>query len=154
MAGTIEMDAFRSGLQTIFEELFETEREYLLDKGEHFWATLDSIDADLASRQAAPGVSTIAAQVTHVEFLIDGLVNHFGEQLDWGAAWQVNSVTADEWQALIAKLKDRYTEMRAFAAANEHWDAMMIGGAFALVAHIAYHLGQIREKAGILRANA
>jgi hypothetical protein len=152
LAGQIELDAFRGGLVAILEELFETERNYILDDGEHFTATLAEIDATLASRQIAPGVSTLAAQVAHVEFLIDAIVNHFGSSVDWSLAWKVTAVTEAEWAELTAKLQQRYAEMKAFASTNANWDEMMIGGAFALVAHVGYHLGQIRQMLGILKA--
>jgi hypothetical protein len=152
MAGTIELADFRSGLTTILEELFETDRNYILDDDEYFWATLSQIDAALASRQIAPGISTLAAQVSHVEFLIDAIVNHFGGSVDWSAAWKVTTVSDQEWAELIERLRTRYAEMTSFANSNERWDAMMIGGAFALVAHIGYHLGQIRAMLGILKA--
>jgi hypothetical protein len=99
-------------------------------------------------------VASLAAQVTHVEFLIDGLVNHFGESLDWTAAWNVTSISESDWADLNARLLQRYDEILAFARSNERWDAMMIGGSFALVAHLAYHLGQIRALLGVLTAGA
>lgn len=154
MTGTIELADFRSGLTTILEELFETDRNYILDDNENFWATLNEFDAELASKAIAPGISTLAAQVAHVEFLIDAIVNHFGGTVDWSAAWKVATVSDEEWANLIERLRMRYAEMTAFANSNECWDAMMIGGAFALVAHIAYHLGQIRALVGVLKATS
>ncbi len=152
MAGQIDLDAFRGGLVAIIEELFETERNYILDDGEHFTATLAEIDAELASREIAPGISTLAAQVSHVEFLIDAIVNHFGGSVDWSTAWKVTSVTTEEWKDLTSRLRQRYDEMKAFAQTNTTWNEMYIGGAFALVAHLGYHLGQIRQMLGILTA--
>lgn len=152
MAHSIELEAFRGGLMTVLEELFETDRQYILDQNENMWATLAHIDAGTASETFASGMATIAAQVSHIEFLIDAILNHFGEHVDWSAAWNVGAVTDDEWADLTQRLRARYEELKAFASGNTNWDQMMIGGAFALVAHIAYHLGQIREALGVIWA--
>jgi hypothetical protein len=148
----IDVADFRGGLLVVLDELFETNHGYVLDPNETIFETLASIDAHTASTAPAPGMATLAAQVTHLEFLIDGLVNHFGESLDWGAAWQVSTITADDWAALVSNLHLRYDEVKAFVQANDNWDANMIGGAFALVAHIAYHHGQIREALGTVQS--
>lgn len=152
MDQSIELDAFRGGLVTILEELFETDRRYILDQNENLWATLAHIDADTASETFAHGLATIAGQVSHIDFLIDAVLNHFGEDLDWEAAWNVGAVTDEEWADLVRRLRARYDELKAYASTHADWDQMMIGGAFALVAHIAYHLGQIREALGVIRA--
>ena len=60
-------------------------------------------------------------------------------------------MTEAEWADLIARLQAAYQEIRRFASTFEGWDMMYVGGAFALVAHCAFHLGEIRQGLGVLR---
>ena len=54
------------------------------------------------------------------------------------------------WQTLVTNLRRAYDELIIVAAAFDHWDAQSIGGAFALVAHSAYHLGEVRQGLGVV----
>jgi len=74
---------------------------------------------------------------------MEGLTNGWGPA-DWAGSWQIGEVTEDEWQDLVARLRASWETIRAFAATNEQWDANFVGGAFGIVAHTAYHLGEIR----------
>lgn len=71
---------------------------------------------------------------------------------DWDASWRVGPVSDEEWRGLIARLHSTLAETREFVRTWENWDARFVGGAFALVAHCAYHLGEIRQGLGVLRA--
>ncbi len=149
MAGAISIQAYRHGLLVVLEEVFERVHGYLLDPGTSLFETLASISAEEASRPVGANGATLAAQVNHVRFYIDVLLNgaRTGEQrpADWGASWRVGAVTEDEWRELIERLRVAYGQVRAFAQAFEDWDERFVGGAFALVGHCAYHLGQIRQ---------
>jgi hypothetical protein len=148
---------FVSSLVTILDELFSSEDaqdNYVLDKGTSMFSTLATIDAATASKQYSPRCSNLAAQVNHTRFyldtVMDGMRNGW-QQVDWDASWQIGDVTAAEWQELIARLQSTYTELRTFAASNTSWSPPMVGGAFAIVAHNAYHLGEIRQALAILQ---
>lgn len=69
------------------------------------------------------------------------------EQVDWGEIWRtVREVTPEEWEASIARLKETYQRLRARFETYDAWDSPnAVGGASALVAHTAYHLGEIRQ---------
>ena len=65
---------------------------------------------------------------------------------DWPSSWQLKHVTPDEWQALKQDL--RHTQQRVLAAMQDLdvWDGQdNIGASLAILAHTAFHLGQIRE---------
>jgi hypothetical protein len=77
-----------------------------------------------------------------------------GEYLpvDWEGSWKVGEVDDAAWQALVDRLRANYEGLRTFVATNETWNAMFVGGAFGLVAHNAYHLGEIRQALAALAA--
>lgn len=155
MAGTIPLEAYREGLLTILEEVFETSHGYLLDPATSLFETLASVSAEEASRPVHANGATLAAQVNHLRFYIDVMTEgaRTGEQrpADWASSWRVKAVTADEWRDLIERLRAAYGQVRAFAGSFEDWDTRFVGGAFALVGHCAYHLGEIRQGLGVLR---
>ena len=91
--------------------------------------------------------------MNHVRFYIDAMMEFAAigpHKVDWDASWQVGSVSDAEWQDLIDRLRTAYGELQAFARTFEHWDERYVGGAFALVGHCAYHLGQIRQSLCVL----
>jgi hypothetical protein len=155
MTGNIPVEAFRGGLLVILEEVFERVHGYLLDPGTSLFETLASISAEEASRPICANCASLAAQVNHVRFYIDVMIEgaRTGEQkpADWAASWQVGSVTDDEWRELVERLRAAYQQVRGFAHAFDAWDERFVGGAFALVGHCAYHLGEIRQGLGVLR---
>jgi len=155
MGAEISVETFRGGLVMVLEELFEQVRGYVLDPGTSLFETLATISAEEASRPVSPQSATLAAQVNHLcvhlESLVPGLSSRGAERPDWPASWRVDSVTDEEWSELIARLRTGYDAIRQFAETYEDWNVMFVGGAFALVAHTAYHLGEIRQGIGVLR---
>ena len=108
--------------------------------------TLASLSAEEASRDW--GGNSVAAHAHHILFSFDA----FGAYIagdptprDWNESWAVNTVDAAQWEALQQKLADRYTALKhAFKTLPDNEKA--VGGAVAAVAHLAYHIGAIRQK--------
>lgn len=147
--------AFRKALTVALEECFESHHGYMLDPGEYFFATLDGISAAEASVPVSSTSSSIAAQVNHTTFYIDAILDvvRTGEfkRLDWDSSWQVDVVNEARWQALVDDLHRAFDELKTLAAGFEDWTENSIGGAFGLVGHSMYHLGQIREGIAVVR---
>jgi hypothetical protein len=147
--------AFREALLLLLEEVFAQVHVIILDKGTSFFETLETVTAEEASRPISSQSASIAAQVNHTRFYIDGLLEvvRTGEQkpLDWAGSWQVGPVDEEQWHALLKDLRRAYDEVVDLARAFDQWDARAIGGAIALVAHSAYHLGEIRQGLGVIR---
>jgi hypothetical protein len=154
MAEQIPIETFRTSLLTILEEIFEQVHGYVLDPETSLFETLATVSAEEASQPISARCACLAAQVNHVRFYIDVMMESVKEgtdvRADWDASWQVGPVTEEEWQDLVARLRAAYQEVRAFAQAFDAWDEQFVGGAFALVAHCAYHLGEIRQALGVL----
>lgn len=155
MSDTIAVGDFRCGLLTVLEEIFERVHGYVLDPGTSLFETLATISAEEASRPISAHSATLAAQVNHARFYLDVLMQgaQGGERrsVDWESSWRVGAVTGEEWRDLVERLRDTYGELRQFASTFDGWDARFIGGAFAMVGHCAYHLGEIRQGLGVLR---
>jgi hypothetical protein len=67
-------------------------------------------------------------------------------RVDWGEIWRtVSSVTPDEWDAIQAELRTNYNRTLSLIEDTPAWEESQIGGAIAVIAHTAYHLGEIRQ---------
>ena len=65
---------------------------------------------------------------------------------DWTAAWQIVTVSEEEWMASLANLKASYQRFRAYLSSLDTWQGRSdVGGALGVVVHTAYHLGEIRQ---------
>jgi len=146
---SISNEVFRMAVVSVLEETFErVERSIFLDKGDSFFESLANVSAEEASRPIAAHGNSIAAQVNHVAAFI-GWLNTMtsGEpvgMLDWEGTWSKNEVTPAEWDELVAELQTVYRDLRSYATTNTDW-APYVEGSFGLVAHCAFHLGQIRH---------
>jgi hypothetical protein len=65
--------------------------------------------------------------------------------------WSVITETDFEWTGLQQRLRESYDELRKSIAAHAPASVESIGGAVGAVAHAAYHLGAIRQKAALSR---
>lgn len=151
MTTTIQQSEFTKAVLTVLEEAFESVRGYFLDAHTSLLETLAEISAEEASIPVGGKCATLAAQVAHVNFYIELLERYLqtgqNERADWGEIWRtVHEVTPEEWAASQARLKQTYGRIRQLIETYEHWDTEdEMSGAIALVAHTAYHLGEIRQ---------
>jgi hypothetical protein len=155
--GQIATDDFRNALLVCLEEAFENVHGYFLDKGTSLFETLETVTAEEASRAASPSVATLAAQVNHTAFYLDAAIRfattgYGDEKPDWERSWNLASVSEEEWDALRQNLKTQYGRIQELVRTNPVWNVQMMGGAIAMVAHCAYHLGEIRQALGVVRA--
>jgi isopropylmalate/homocitrate/citramalate synthase len=134
-----------------FEETFEKVQGVYLDKGTSLFETLAGISAEVASTPVGTSCATIAAHVEHMRFYIDILEQFIHsnppKDVDWKHIWNtVSAVTPDEWAASIQRLRASYERVLKGLKARTEWDGNDdFGGAFAIVVHTAYHLGEIRQ---------
>jgi hypothetical protein len=151
MTATIQTNQFTGELLFLLEETFESVHDFFLDGGTSLIETLAGISAEEASIPVGGKCATIAAQVTHVCFYLDVLNRYIktgqNEDVDWGEVWRtVREVTPEAWAALQERLRQTYTRTREMIQSYDRWDVEnSLGGAMAIVAHTAYHLGEIRQ---------
>ena len=103
-------------------------------------------------------MGTLAAQVKHVAFYLETVERSVRDpnlpQVDWTEIWRtVGGVTPEEWQAIQDDLRRAYDLILGLVGSAPDWrDETEIGGAIAIVAHTAYHLGEIRQALCVIRA--
>jgi len=151
MTTTISTTQFTVELLSLLTETFESVQGIYLDRGTSLTETLAGITAQEASIPVGNKCATIAAQVTHVCFYLDVLYRYIktgeNEQVDWGEIWRtVRQVTPEEWSVLQERLRKTYERTKEMVQSYDRWDTEnSLGGAMAIVAHTAYHLGEIRQ---------
>ncbi len=157
MSKPIEQTQFAAELLALLDETFEHVHGYYLDKGTSLFETLEDVSAADASRPISARCACLAAQVAHVNFYLEVLerfiVTNENVQVDWGEIWRtVKTVTPAEWASSKQKLRATHQRLLTLVRNFDRWDAdHAMGGAMALVAHTAYHLGEIRQALGVLK---
>jgi hypothetical protein len=157
MSDQVSPNIIRDAVLMCLDEAFENVHGYFLDKGTSLFETLEGVTADEASQAASSRVATLAAQVNHTAFYLDATIRfattgYGDERPDWEGSWRVTTVNEDEWDALRENLRLQYGRVQELVRTNPVWNEMTVGGAIAMVAHCAYHLGEIRQALGVIRA--
>ncbi len=151
MADTIPAKLFTEELVALLTETFESVQGIYLDGGTSLLETLAGITAEEASIPVGNKCATIAAQVAHVSFYLDVLDRYIktgqNERLDWGEIWRtVRGVTPAEWDASRERLRQAYLRTMEMVKNYDFWETEnSVGGALGILAHTAYHLGEIRQ---------
>jgi hypothetical protein len=149
---TINQEDFTSSLFALFKETFESVNTAFgtmyIDKDTGFFATIEKIDAETASRSGSENSTTIAAHCEHTRFYLDFLNNYLKENfkmVDWKDSWNTKTVNDTEWTALCGQLQKTYQNVTDTFNEIETWNDFKISGALGILAHTAYHLGAIRQ---------
>lgn len=142
-------DVLTDAVLNALEETFENVQGMYLDNGTSLFETLVTISAKEASQPVSANCASIAAQVEHVIYYMDLLLKQIrGEQpeVDWMSIWEtVEKVSPEEWADAQTRLRETYQQVQQLAAHADWRNPGAVRGAFALVMHNAYHLGEIRQ---------
>ena len=144
---------FGNTLPTLFAELTEgapLSEAYMMNRGDPgLLRSLEKLSATAASKLTGNG-SSIAAHVEHLRYGLS-LMNRWAagenpfDTADWSAAWRKTRVSAAEWK----KLRDEFgTEARRWLAALSEPREMSepdLKSLIGSIAHLAYHVGAIRQ---------
>lgn len=143
-------------LQTIFGELVHGSpdpgaRTYVLNQGDAgLLASLDRLTAAAASAAHGGGPS-IAAHVDHLRYGLS-LLNRWADgvsppwpDMDWTASWRKTVVSEHEWQALRDALRREAARWAEALGAPREVSDVEAGWVAGSVAHLAYHMGAIRQ---------
>jgi hypothetical protein len=112
--------------------------------------SLDKLSAADASRAVNDG-ATIAAHVQHLRYGLS-LMNRWATEggnpfadATWDAAWKTSFVDPHAWQEIREGLRDEaHRWLAALTPAREVTDVELTG-MIGSIAHLAYHLGAIRQ---------
>ena len=149
-------DLLTTVLPTLMRELVHgspdpSARTYMLNRGDPgLLASLDRLTAAAASATPAGGAS-IAAHVDHLRYGLS-LLNRWAagtptpwKEMDWTASWRRRAVSEAEWRTLRDELRREATAwMEALRTPRDASD-VEAGWMAGSVAHLAYHLGAIRQ---------
>jgi len=146
----IQPNNFKNAVRALLDETFDQVRGFYLDGGTSLFETLAGIRAAEASIPVGGKCASLAAQVRHTAFYlhhtVDFLTSDSPEPADWGLIWRtVQAVDEAEWAAFQADLRMAYDRILALIEATPAWGEAEIAGTIAVVAHTAYHLGEIRQ---------
>ena len=141
-------------LSLLFSELVDGPSGacYMLNMGDvGLLRSLDALPATSASVIPPAGGASIAAHVDHVAYGLH-LMNRWvsGDEdpwsdADWTASWKRTSVTDEEWTALRERLRAEAHRWRDAISHARDLEGVELNGAIASIAHLAYHLGAIRQ---------
>ena len=149
------MNELHSSLSLLFSELTNGpsgDEAYMLNRGDPgLLRSIDALSADAASTSPVPGAATIAAHVDHLCYGLD-LMNRWSDgeadpwsSADWTASWRRTMVSEREWAALRDRLRKSTGRWRKSLETPRSLSALELNGVIASVAHLAYHLGAIRQ---------
>jgi len=149
---------FNDALIVLLDETFDNVQGFYLDRGTSLFETLNGISADEASIAVGGKCATLAAQVKHVAFYLQVVEYSMRDpeypSVDWGEIWRtVNSVTPEEWEDIKEELRTNYRQVVKLIENTSSWpDQIEIASFIAVIAHTAYHLGEIRQALCTLKA--
>lgn len=112
--------------------------------------SLDKISAADASRSVNDG-ATIAAHSQHLRYGLS-LMNEWVEKggnpfanAKWDEAWKITTVDANAWQEIRNGLREEAHRWLEVLGTPRDVNDIELTGLVASVAHLAYHLGAIRQ---------
>jgi hypothetical protein len=142
----------QQGIGTVLNEIIhgaDPETGWLLNPGDHgLLRSLEALSAEQASARPPDGGASIAAHVEHLRYGL-GLLNRWSrgenpfDDADWSASWRLGTVSEDQWQQLRNDLRQAAEEWQQ--SFQRLTDQEGLTGAIASAAHLAYHLGAIRQ---------
>ncbi|MDB4908205.1 MAG: hypothetical protein JWO05_2989 [Gemmatimonadetes bacterium] len=141
-------------LATLMRELLEgakaSESSYMLNGGDvGLLASLDHLSAEAASTSRDGGAS-IAAHTDHLRYGLS-LMNRWaaGEKpfgdAEWSTSWRTRTVSDDEWSRLRAELRREGQQWIEVLGQPRDVSEVELNGMVSSIAHLAYHLGAIRQ---------
>ena len=123
---------------------------YMLNPGdEGLLRSLGKVSAADASALTPTG-SSIAAHVDHLRYGLS-LMNRWSqgenpfESADWGASWRKTVVSDSEWAQRVSELRAEAMRWLAVVRTPREVNEIELNGLIGSIAHLAYHLGAIRQ---------
>jgi hypothetical protein len=144
-------DAILAQVTDLLRETFEgglpDQGTVYLDHSSGIRNTLAGITAEQASRRLE-GHPSVAAHARHMNFHLRATSGWLrGEQrsLDWPGSFEPQTVDAGEWAKILRDLEDSRAELLRTLASLSPEKFVEAGAGIGAIAHLAYHLGAIRQ---------
>jgi hypothetical protein len=150
-----------ASLTTLFSELTDGANAsggaYVLNSGDAgLLRSLDKLSAADASASVHGG-ATIAAHAQHLRFglsLMNRWASEGGDPFSdarWDEAWKTTRVDESEWIRIRAGLRGEVQRWRGALGTRREVTVVELNGMIGSIAHLAYHLGAIRQIAASAR---
>jgi hypothetical protein len=148
-------------LTTLFSELIDGARSpggaFILNSGDAgLLRSLDGLSAADASR-SLDGGATVAAHAQHVRYGLS-LMNRWASEggdpfadATWEDAWKTSSVSDREWAEIRDGLRDEAHRWLKVLGSPREVVTVELNGMIGSIAHLAYHLGAVRQIAARAR---
>lgn len=142
-------------LAVLFSELVDGANNpngaFILNRGDAgLMRSLDKLSAADASRSTNEG-ATIAAHTQHVRYGLS-LMNRWAAEggdpfsdATWDAAWKISTVNDAEWTEIRAGLRNETRRWLEVLGTPRDVKGIELTGMIGSIAHLAYHLGAIRQ---------
>jgi hypothetical protein len=141
-------------LARLFSELVDGAPKngaYILNSGDAgMLASLDRLSAADVSHRSNEG-ATIAAHVQHVRFGLS-LMNRWAAEggdpfsnAAWDDAWRITTVDAEQWAEIRSGLRAEARQWSKVLDSPPPPNEVAVTGLISSIAHVAYHLGAIRQ---------
>lgn len=121
---------------------------YVLDPDTSWRATVASLTAAQASRAPLAGGTSIAAHVAHTAYFLEmfeAVILNRHKEHDWPGSFQPATVDEAAWAATQARLFAVAERVEALIRGNPKWQPEHVRGGLVNLAHLAYHLGAVRQ---------
>ncbi|MEO5568464.1 MAG: hypothetical protein ABIR92_08230 [Gemmatimonadaceae bacterium] len=124
---------------------------FILNSGDvGFLRSLDKLSAGAASHASNDG-ATIAAHSQHVRYGLS-LMNRWASEggnpfadAKWDDAWTVSTVDEDQWKEIRQGLRGEAQKWLKVLESPPEANEVELAGMIGSIAHLAYHLGAIRQ---------
>ena len=142
-------------LTTLFSELVQGASSpggaFVLNSGDiGLLRSLDKLSAAEASRSVNDG-ATIAAHALHLRYGLS-LMNRWAREggnpfadATWDEAWKTTAVDAERWNEIRTGLRDETRRWLESLGTPRECTIVELSGMIGSIAHLAYHLGAIRQ---------
>ena len=141
-------------LEGLFSELVNgpsSSGAFVLNSGDvGLLRSLDKIPAGAASLSTNGG-ATLAAHAQHLRYGLS-LMNRWAKEggnpfadAKWDAAWKTSGVPATEWDAIRDGLRHETADWLQVLKTPREVAEVDLSGIIASIAHLAYHLGAMRQ---------
>ena len=153
-------DDISGTVTTLFSELVEgaaSDGAFVLNSGDiGLMRSLDRLSAREASR-SVDGGATIAAHAQHVSYGLS-LMNRWASEggdpfsnAKWDEAWKTSNVDDGEWARIRQGLREETQRWLGALGSPRQVTPIELTGMVGSIAHLAYHLGAIRQIATAAR---
>ncbi len=151
----MQITAVSPVLTGLFSELVDGANQpggaFILNTGDvGLLRSLTKLSADDASRSVNDG-ATIAAHAQHVRYGLS-LMNRWAAEggnpfadANWDDAWKTSSVDARQWDEIRSGLDDEAHRWLKALGSPRETTVVELSGMIGSIAHLAYHLGAIRQ---------